>query len=419
MKKMVKTLSILLSLVLVFQFAPISTRANAAGTLSEAKEGVMQVLTMCYENGEFYGYRNGAGIAIGEPGQPVKYILTNYYVYDRSAWPSGSDVDTYVGVDDELLDVKAAYINSERQAADLVLLELAEPITSRTNLQFYPSTYLHLDQSLCSLGFSDLLDDDDEWLFDIRDVEIQKGKLMDLSKNIDGEIFLMASNDPLYDGFFGGPLVTGEGYVVGLNTFFEEDSTGKHVTSYPSTFVLEYLMEMGIVEPSVYDPQGSWKPNLSNSAKAIKLDGGTGSTPSTPAPTPTPTPTPQTLAGGYLSGEWGSGSVSTRTTANSTQSYFELDTPVYNCTELTVQLEIVEYTGYPFDWWYLDGRDLHGNWTHIGSFKLGKEAIGNAVDYVVKLKNPSSFDALTVVSSSNYNSYSLTYDLYFKDAVTK
>ena len=122
-------------------------------------------------------------------------------------------------------------------------------------------------------------------------------------------------------------------------------------------------------------------------------------------------------ASGTLSGRWADNNVSTRAGHNS--AAFILDSPVRNCTQLTVDLRITDYTGYPFDYWYLDGRDLNGNWTHLGSFKLEKKDVGTMKSYVVTFKKVQTFDALCIVNSNSYNAYTVSYDLSFRDPKTR
>lgn len=122
---------------------------------------------------------------------------------------------------------------------------------------------------------------------------------------------------------------------------------------------------------------------------------------------------------GYLLGEWGE-SVSTRTSVNTTQAAFYLSKPVSNCTGLTIELEIGEYTGNPFGSWYFGTRDLDGKWSHSAEFYVNKSTVNQTETFTVRFDKAISFDAITVVPATKYNSYSMTFNvLRFKDAKTQ
>ncbi len=400
MKSNKERIAILLLLIFVLQFFPVfRTQVIAESTFEEAKEGIVQVLTVCYEDGKFSGYRNGSGFAVGEPGDPVRFILTNYYIIDPSVWPQGSDVQVFVGVDDDLMDVSNIYRNSDSDA-DLALLELENPITNRRNLTFTPSNTLLESQSLSSLSYEDLLSDEGDYMFYLEDIIINEGQLIDAAFLAEDDLtYLEVGITPPNDTFYGGPLVTEEGYVVGINTNNHKDDLGvRNALAIPSEYLINYLMGIDVVPLSVKNSEENWSPAAFGKAVV-----------SIPGCTPN-------VREGYLSGVWGTEPISTKTGGASVQSAYYLDTPVYDCNELTVEIGIKEFTGYIYDWWYLDARDLNGNWSHVGSFKLDESAIGDGQSYVVKMKKPVSFDALSVVLSSKYNSASWSYNtLLFKD----
>lgn len=122
---------------------------------------------------------------------------------------------------------------------------------------------------------------------------------------------------------------------------------------------------------------------------------------------------------GYLLGEWGE-DVSTRTSVDTTQPGFYLSNPVGKCTELKIELEIGEYTGNPFGSWYLGTRDLDGKWSHPAEFYVDKSTVNQTETFTVRFDKAISFDAITVVPATKYNSYSMTFNvLRFKDAKTQ
>ena len=92
-----------------------------------------------------------------------------------------------------------------------------------------------------------------------------------------------------------------------------------------------------------------------------------------------------------------------------------LDQTVKNCTELTLDLSIWEYTGAPFGNWYLYAKDLKDNWDHIADFKLEKDmADGHMETYTFRFKQPQSFKALALCMRDKGNYFNITWnDLAF------
>ena len=87
-----------------------------------------------------------------------------------------------------------------------------------------------------------------------------------------------------------------------------------------------------------------------------------------------------------------------------------LDETVTSCTELSMDLSILEYTGAPFGNWYLYAKDLKDNWSHIADFRIDKNmGDGHTVSYTFRFNQPQSFKALALCMRDKGNYYNLTW----------
>ena len=85
-----------------------------------------------------------------------------------------------------------------------------------------------------------------------------------------------------------------------------------------------------------------------------------------------------------------------------------LDKEIVNCTALTMDLTITEYTGYPFGNWYLYAKDLNDRWDHIDNFRIEKEqGNGSTRTYEFHFDSPQSFKALAICMRDKGNEYSM------------
>ena len=120
------------------------------------------------------------------------------------------------------------------------------------------------------------------------------------------------------------------------------------------------------------------------------------------------TPAPSIPRGGLLYGSWGE----REAIRNGTYAPYNLSSKMTNCTDLTMVLSIVDYTGYPFGDWYLYAKDLNGNWDHIGEFRIEKDqADGDPRTYEFHFKQPQSFKALAICVRDSGAQFDLTWNI--------
>ncbi len=162
------------------------------------------------------GYSTGSGFAIGTD-TPVEYIITNYHVIDEMTGACMVSFGNYTVVN--------ATVAVSLPDRDLAILKLDEPISSMKPLPLYSGEPSALaGEQVYALGFPGVADDLFERSNSVRDdVTMTDGIISAVKPSYSfgtGErtVTGLQINVALNHGNSGGPLVNGEGIVVGVNT---------------------------------------------------------------------------------------------------------------------------------------------------------------------------------------------------------
>lgn len=77
---------------------------------------------------------------------------------------------------------------------------------------------------------------------------------------------------------------------------------------------------------------------------------------------------------------------------------FYLDAPLVDCSAISMELCMLNYSGWPFGLYALYGMDQTGAWKELGRFQIEKyQADGEVRTYDFQLAEPGTFTALAVV----------------------
>ena len=203
-----KKLSLFLSVILVLAMVAIlPVRTKAACDLEQIRSGVVRIVCEGYD-GSVY---TGSGFFIGEEGEPVNYLVTNYHVIDQM-----KKVYLYRGSDD-LVPLYSTGV--ELPNSDVAVLELEVPLYGQQVLTISDGNAMKVGDNIKCLGFPGCSD----WVTSKpsgkpEDVTITSGIISKISDNYDrGEFFQIDA--AINYGNSGGPLVNEDGEVIGINTF--------------------------------------------------------------------------------------------------------------------------------------------------------------------------------------------------------
>lgn len=216
MKKGIKKI---LCMMAVFCLLAASILPVHAATPTEAKNSVV-CIGISDSNGQLIGW--GSGFAIGKPGKPIQYIVTNCHV----AEPTDEEGNLIPCV---LTVYFSAAANRSMKAEvywrdaqkDLAVLKLPEETTEREAMVLCPMNKVNMDDEFAALGYPATSMAADFVKFDKTDISITKGGISKQVRVNGSDCYLL--DIKISQGNSGGPLVNSKGEVVGVNTFMLND----------------------------------------------------------------------------------------------------------------------------------------------------------------------------------------------------
>ena len=154
----------------------------------------------------------GSGFAIGVPGKPVEYIVTNNHVVGGDWGYTTATVGFAIASDDKMV----ANIYMYDAEKDIAILKLPTPTDKREPLVLKPMEYVDLDDSFAALGYPG--NQASDWYkFNLNDITITRGGVKKTDRVMGHDVYMLDLD--ITNGNSGGPLVDSSGKVVGINTF--------------------------------------------------------------------------------------------------------------------------------------------------------------------------------------------------------
>jgi len=272
MKKTKRIQTIFVTLVLLLML-PIAT-AQASNPVQDARNGVVRIVNI---SGDGSGYATGSGICIGQQGEPIEYIITNAHVvgdiYNPEEPFQATDGIIAIVFDDieadTTLEAKIVKIFDD---VDLAIIRLDTPTTLREPMRLMSAMNVDVTDTVYAIGFPGASDDSNFIESGIDDLSVTKGTISKKEINILGESYLQVDAS-INAGNSGGPLVTEDGYVVGINSRTSTMGANTNFALYID-YAMDFMDQVGIA----YEK--------SNGTQAV--------TPAPQAPTPAPE-VPQTV----------------------------------------------------------------------------------------------------------------------------
>ena len=207
--------------LMLFGFAAPRTAAAAGGKVTSAREAVDGVVLVTSESES--GTYDGTGFAIGTPGEPVRYIVTNYHVIDNVDIEGGEICVYFSAAANNYMTAELYWRNS---AKDIAVLRLPEETTLRTALVLCPMESINLDDTFTALGYPGIANAGNDFIkYDKEDIVITRGAISKSTRVEGRDVYLI--DIAISNGSSGGPLVNSKGEVVGINTFGYSDDDDK------------------------------------------------------------------------------------------------------------------------------------------------------------------------------------------------
>lgn len=226
MKRISKLISILFAAIIAVAAIPVTVFADEMSGLEKAQNSVVYVTTdfSTYWFKDFsygYGRVSGSGFAIGDPAQPVEYIVTNSHVVSDELQNVGDVVTVWFSeMANKFMIAEIYAIDFEK---DLCVLRLPEPTTERNAVTFTESASVKVSDKVYALGFPDYGDVGQNYAtMNVNDLIMTDGIISKKYRvNFNGSVGFDAymHSAAISHGNSGGPLVNEKGEVIGINTW--------------------------------------------------------------------------------------------------------------------------------------------------------------------------------------------------------
>ena len=194
----------------------------------EARQGVVLVYAIANiynEDGTVdMAGGTGTGWAVGKPGEPVQYIVTNGHVVEAAyTYPNtysnvtGSIQVYYSAAENDFAQVEVVYYSPQTEK-DIAILKLPTPTTKRVPLTLRESDSVKMSETVYALGYPGNSSDRQNLpAYDLDDVTITKGIISNRVTTIWSAYEAFQMDVSIAPGNSGGPLVDENGRVIGIN----------------------------------------------------------------------------------------------------------------------------------------------------------------------------------------------------------
>jgi hypothetical protein len=225
-------------MALIMIIALLSTCACAdsgySDKVEQAQNSVVRVFVT--RGSEIYSF--GSGFAVGEAGEDVETIVTNYHVVE------GYTDSVYVTTTDTTHGIKANVIHSDTEN-DIAILDLEREISDREPIALLSPKELHKSQTVYAIGFpfdADYYSNNQSFNSRIENMTITKGTVSNNEYTLE-ETKGILSDIKVNSGNSGGPMVDEYGQAVGINEALLP-STDNYGSSMSFAISMDYVMNI-------------------------------------------------------------------------------------------------------------------------------------------------------------------------------
>lgn len=268
MKKRRSYISLLLC-VLIGILLTLPAQAAEKSAVDQARNGVVRVLALRNDGSAWLG----SAFAVGEAGEPSSVFVTNHHVSANEDF-SGAD-ELYILLDDEWnaageeggleIDLEHAVrchaIYEPTAYPDYAILQAERIITERVALPLMPVSLAAPGEPVYAIGFPGISDNITlSRVASVDNVTITTGVISRITHMDFGDVDtdVIQTDAVINHGNSGGPMITEEGYVIGLNTYGFSDGQASGSTIYVAVQIdyvisrLNDLIDIGTLHDFTY-----------------------------------------------------------------------------------------------------------------------------------------------------------------------
>jgi len=244
--------ALLLILSMLFFPSQLSCEAQTVEFTSNhvvsARNGVVRIYGIDYSSGDWYG----SGFAIGIEGETTNIFGTNHHVVDGADaiyimldndWMLS--VPELGGADDGIHAVRCQIIYDNTSGPDYAIIKAERVITERVAIPLMLSHQAYPGDTVFALGYPGVADNvTDSEDADIDAITVTRGTISRFTFFEDKKSKVIQFDADINHGNSGGPLVTENGNVIGLNTWGVGDEDGTVNLALEVDYVIETLDEL-------------------------------------------------------------------------------------------------------------------------------------------------------------------------------
>lgn len=243
MKKLRRIQAGFIALVLMLML-PLAT-AQASTPVQDARNGVVRIVNVV-EDGSC---ATGSGICIGQEGKPVEYIITNAHVVG-DIYSTGEPFQATTGIiavvfddieADTTLEAKIVKIFED---VDLAIIRLNTPTTLRKPMRLMSARNVDVTDKVYAIGFPAASDDNNLFESGVDDLSVTNGTISKKEVTWSGESYLQ-TDASINHGNSGGPLVTEDGFVIGINALTSNEGASTSFALYID-YAMDFMDQVGI-----------------------------------------------------------------------------------------------------------------------------------------------------------------------------
>ena len=258
-------ISVILVLLLCALWA-FPAQAAEQSAVSQARNGVVRILAVQPD-----GSANvGSGFAVGEAGKPSSVFVTNQHVTAGAAavyillddeWNASPEPEISFQLDAEH-SVRCDVIYESGGYPDYAILRAERVVTERVALSVMPASLAEPGEPIYALGFPGASDQvTNNYNAAVDAVTVTTGTISRMAHMEETNTDVIQIDATINHGNSGGPLITEEGYVIGLNTYGMQENIFLAVRVDYVISRLDNLIEIGVLHDFTYtlvtDREGS------------------------------------------------------------------------------------------------------------------------------------------------------------------
>lgn len=258
-KRVLSLVMITVLLLSALSFAAAAAESDFPTVLAQTKKGVVQIYGLGSNGGRWASWV-GTGFAVGQEGEDSDVFLTNWHVITCSGEFELSEVRIWIlqencevsdrtGEPDPEKSITCEVLKTTTGYPDYAIIRATETVTGYKALPLLSSKEIQDGAKVYALGYPAVVGSASATHYGIDDITATDGIVSQhMQYALADNTWVLMHTAQISGGNSGGPLITEEGAVVGLNTygFGENEANMNRYCAVYIDYAIDGLDELGI-----------------------------------------------------------------------------------------------------------------------------------------------------------------------------